>query len=222
MNQLDAIIASPSACYLFVGHQTSAKLAAAEFVSKGLNCTSFDTLRLKPNEKGSITIEMAHEVVSSLTKRSNRSDGHRIVIIESAERMTTQAQNALLKVIEEPPTGTIFILLVSSKKGVLATIASRCQVVYIRPTEEEIDPVIKHRVEEIISAGPMERIKLVDDLAKRPDLAAIIDYLAASVSKSARMQNATSQSLQSMQNYFIYSSAGVASKHALTEMMIQL
>lgn len=51
---------------------------------------------------------------------------HRVFIIDGADRMNTQAQNALLKVLEEPPSGVIFILITPSRTALLETVVSRC------------------------------------------------------------------------------------------------
>jgi DNA polymerase-3 subunit delta' len=53
----------------------------------------------------------------------------RVFIIDQAETMTPQAQNSLLKLLEEPPPRCVFILIVSSRLSVLETIFSRCQEV---------------------------------------------------------------------------------------------
>jgi DNA polymerase-3 subunit delta' len=52
-----------------------------------------------------------------------------VFILDSAERMTEQAANALLKTLEEPPGGTVFILLTTTPSALPATIVSRCQMV---------------------------------------------------------------------------------------------
>jgi len=272
-DSLDAIIASPTACYMLVGAPRSGRMASGLYVASQLHCggqegcagcrrimtgSDPDTLRIAPNEKGTITIEMAHNLVGSLSKHANRLGATRIVIIQSAERMTTAAQNALLKVIEEPPANTLFMLVLEDRRGVLPTIVSRCQTVYVRPvsdqaireyggpqlvelarnraglvmdilnapeslgTQMDIRKDTQARANTILSVSTFERMILVDELAKSSDLKEIIDNLAYNVLKSAREQNASSQALQSMQKYFIYGNAGVAAKHALTEMMIRL
>jgi DNA polymerase-3 subunit delta' len=53
----------------------------------------------------------------------------RVFVIDDAEKMTPQAQNSLLKLLEEPPVRFVFILIVSSRQSVLETIFSRCQEV---------------------------------------------------------------------------------------------
>ncbi len=242
---LRAIVAHPGACYMLVGPRYSGKLAAALYVAEELHSSQYDRLHIMPNEKGSITIEMAHQLVSDLSKKANRKGAIRVVIIESAERMTISAQNALLKVIEEPPADTLFILLVANSMGVLATIRSRCQTIYIRPVSglpelargraglmEATDTIldvhiniqqeIRNQAKEILGATPFNRVLMVDKLATDKNQAEIIDWLAHEISKAVRQQKASSQALQSMQNYFIYTAAGVSAKHALTELMIQL
>lgn len=68
----------------------------------------------------------------------------KIVVIWMAERMNASAANKLLKIIEEPEPGTVFILIVRSTETVLPTILSRCQQIHL-PTlkEEEISEYLK-------------------------------------------------------------------------------
>lgn len=58
---------------------------------------------------------------------------HKIVIIDSAEHIRREAANALLKTLEEPPENTIIILVASSARAVLSTIASRCLLIKFSP-----------------------------------------------------------------------------------------
>jgi DNA polymerase-3 subunit delta' len=61
----------------------------------------------------------------------------RIIIIDYAERMTHQAQNAFLKLLEEPGKGTSFILISNSASKLLPTILSRVEILEIRPITTE-------------------------------------------------------------------------------------
>ncbi len=61
----------------------------------------------------------------------------KVYIIENADTMNSAAQNALLKVLEEPPTGVIFILLVPSADSMLETIRSRCITLSLVPPERD-------------------------------------------------------------------------------------
>ena len=63
----------------------------------------------------------------------------RVIIINNADKMTTEAQNALLKNLEEPPLDTIFILTTNSTSSLLETIISRMHIVkVIKPDKDEI------------------------------------------------------------------------------------
>lgn len=66
------------------------------------------------------------------------SSPYKIYIIPHSETMTTEAQNALLKTIEEPPAYAIIILLTTNIENFLPTIMSRCVVLNIRPVEEDV------------------------------------------------------------------------------------
>ncbi len=60
----------------------------------------------------------------------------RVVIIADADRMTTEAQNALLKTLEEPPEGTCIVLTAKSDKSLLPTISSRTRVIDVLPVTQ--------------------------------------------------------------------------------------
>lgn len=83
--------------------------------------------RLQPWAAPGISIERIRELrrVSSLKPL----EGHRVVIIAEAEKMTIEAANALLKILEEPPPAMHLILTTSRVNALLPTILSRCQEV---------------------------------------------------------------------------------------------
>lgn len=62
---------------------------------------------------------------------------YRIFLIPEADRMTTQAANSVLKILEEPPRGWIFLLTASDPTLVLPTVLSRCQSLKLRPFDRE-------------------------------------------------------------------------------------
>lgn len=77
-----------------------------------------------------IKIEQAQQILEFLSLRSTKK--FRIVIIDQCHMMNTQAANALLKSIEEPPEGTFYFLITSNISSVLATIKSRCRVLHFK------------------------------------------------------------------------------------------
>lgn len=67
--------------------------------------------------------------VQSFLARRSLIDGKKVVIIDDAHKMTPQAQNCLLKTLEEPPEDSVILLVTSDAGSLFATIVSRCQVV---------------------------------------------------------------------------------------------
>lgn len=63
---------------------------------------------------------------------------YKIYIIDEAEKLTLQAQNALLKTIEEPPAYAVILLLTSNMETFLPTITSRCVKLNLRPVQESM------------------------------------------------------------------------------------
>lgn len=98
----------------------------------------FDWYRLIEIEKkqGQIGVDEAQEIVKKLYLKSYEG-GYKVMLIWMAEKMNTAAANKLLKLIEEPPDKTIFLLLCEDEEQILQTIRSRCQVVHFPPLAEE-------------------------------------------------------------------------------------
>ncbi len=63
---------------------------------------------------------------------------HKVYRIDGAEKMLDAAQNLLLKTLEEPPEYAVFLLLCTTKEGVLETVRSRCQTLSLTPLPEEV------------------------------------------------------------------------------------
>ncbi len=75
------------------------------------------------------------------------SSKYKVYIINEAEKMTPQAQNAILKTLEEPPAYAVIMLLVSNVNTLLPTILSRCVVLNMKPVRDEL--VKKYLMEEL-------------------------------------------------------------------------
>ena len=82
--------------------------------------------------EASIKISQVREMISELSIKPY-SGNWRINIIDGAERMTPEAQNSLLKSLEEPLSYNIFILITSQTQSILPTIRSRCQSYHFQP-----------------------------------------------------------------------------------------
>ena len=85
-----------------------------------------DIIMVKHEKPNTISIDEIREQVVNDVDIKPYSSPHRIYIIPDAEIMTPQAQNALLKTIEEPPEYAVIMLLTSNIDGLLPTIRSRC------------------------------------------------------------------------------------------------
>ena len=78
------------------------------------------------NELSSIKIEAIRELRDNAFRKPFEGQ-YRVFIIRHADRMTDQAQNALLKILEEPPLQSIFLLITGDVFGLLSTVRSRCR-----------------------------------------------------------------------------------------------
>ncbi len=102
--------------------------------------------------KTQIKIEQAREVLDFLSLKSL--SRHRIVIIEEAGMLSPGAANSLLKILEEPPPKTIFLLIAPTAKHVLPTLRSRSMVLTV--PAQNLDPIYnldlesRERINEII------------------------------------------------------------------------
>lgn len=82
-----------------------------------------------------VSIEQVRRVRGHLALRPVRGP-RKVAIVDDAERMTADAQNALLKTLEEPPGRTTLVLVATNAAVLLPTIRSRCQQVRFAPLEE--------------------------------------------------------------------------------------
>lgn len=90
---------------------------------------------LDPDVKDSIGIDAVREIKNFLWQKPNASP-RRTLIIDDAELLTTEAQNALLKITEEPPPSSLLIIIASDLEGLMGTIRSRLQVVHFGAVPE--------------------------------------------------------------------------------------
>lgn len=152
--------------YIFCGPKGSGKSLAADVFAKALNCTGEDHLKpcgsclsCRKFESGnhpnvdyirpsgaSIKIKQIREIISEVAKKPYE-NGYKVVVLEEADKMTQDAQDAFLKTLEEPPENTVFVLLAQNPNALLSTVLSRCQVFYMRK-------LTKQQIESFLSANP--------------------------------------------------------------------
>lgn len=91
----------------------------------------------KGEQKGAVDIDSARRILPFLRMTASSEKGWRIVIVDDADTMNRNAQNAVLKILEEPPPRALLILIVHRAGAMIPTIRSRCRVVAFSPLPEQ-------------------------------------------------------------------------------------
>ena len=157
--------------YLFSGPRGTGKTSTAKVLAMGLNCVNGPTpepdgtcesCRAIVNNSSMDVVEMdaasnrGIDEVRELRDRVNLapvSGRMKVYIIDEVHMLTTEAFNALLKMLEEPPEHVIFVLATTEKHRVLPTIISRCQSFDFRRPGV---PVLADKLAEIAEAEEIE------------------------------------------------------------------
>ena len=145
-----------SHAYLFTGGAGAGKRMFANTFAKALqcegagerpcctcaSCTAFDSgnhpdVIYVRTEKKSIGVDEIREQILETVNLKPYRFACKIYIMENADTMTVQAQNALLKTLEEPPVYARFLLLAERAEAFLPTILSRVAVMPLRPLPEQ-------------------------------------------------------------------------------------
>jgi DNA polymerase III subunit delta' len=150
-----ALASSPSHAYLFRGPQGAGKRAAARAFAAEILATGAedpddvrrralldpsphpDLVWLTPRGAQHLVEEVRERVIRAAAYRPFEG-GKRVFVVEAAEALRDESQNALLKTLEEPPEFVHLILLSSEPEALLETIASRCQPVDFAPLSAEV------------------------------------------------------------------------------------
>ena len=138
--QLRTIVKSPSHALLFEGQVGVGLKTVAQSFSRTIASSLASIEVVSPDEKGTIGITRIQSLYHSV--KIKHSERH-VTIIDDADAMTTEAQNAFLKMLEEPPRYHVFLLISHSPEKLLPTIMSRLQSYTIRPVAHaETDKII--------------------------------------------------------------------------------
>lgn len=106
-----------------------------------------DIIHVEHRNAGSIGVEDIREQLCGDIQIRPYASPYKIYIVDEAEKMTIQAQNALLKTIEEPPSYGVILLLTTNSEAFLPTILSRCVTLKLRPVKDDL--VRKYLMEEL-------------------------------------------------------------------------
>ncbi len=128
------------------------------------------------NKQGLISAKEAENVSKKMSLKSYEG-GYKFMVIWMAEKMNPSASNKLLKLLEEPPKKTIFLLLCENEAGVLGTIRSRCQKIELSPVASED-----------IASGLKTAFEIEDSFAEEISLKAKGNYrTAAQIAESQQI-----------------------------------
>ena len=95
-------------------------------------------------KQGNISVNEARSILDRLSL-SAVEGGYRTVVVYLPEKMNAQAANALLKMVEEPPAKTLFVLITHAPEKVLVTISSRCLHMRVQPLSPEAEREVHAR-----------------------------------------------------------------------------
>lgn len=137
---------------------------------KKQNINPIDINRTLQDEN--LGIENIREIVKKIYLKPINSL-KKAVVINNFSSATLEAQSALLKVLEEPPSNTYIILCADNEKTLLPTLLSRCKIIVLdKPTQElsqELLTKYDSLLKDILNASIGEKLKIAQDLAKNKD-----------------------------------------------------
>ncbi len=183
--------------YIFYGQPRAGKATFALSLANYLETGEFqpehtgvlgDLLLIKP-EEGTIGIDPVRAIREFLSRRPNRSP-YRMVIVDQADALTDEAQNALLKVAEEPPASAFLALILEDPERLRLTLQSRFQKLYFAPAGEKeiagwlvmekgIQPEKAQKAAKEAHGSPGLAWALLADEELRSRLASAREYLGA-------------------------------------------
>lgn len=91
----------------------------------------------KGKQRDHVDVDSARAVVPFLRMKAAKEGGWRVVILDDSDTMNRNAQNAILKILEEPPERTLLIVIAHRLGAMIPTIRSRCRVIEFYPLAKE-------------------------------------------------------------------------------------
>lgn len=128
------------------GKHTLAKILTASFVCESENKPCGQCNQCKKFLSGNhvditycptdIKVKELRDALKDASYLPNDAE-HRVFVFEEAEKLSVVCQNALLKIVEEPPKHAVFIFITENIKAILQTVRSRCEALAMEPLEEK-------------------------------------------------------------------------------------
>jgi DNA polymerase III delta prime subunit len=246
--QLDTMLQKPQGSWIFCGPSTGLRGAAAadlsyvlhghaqsqadcKICSKLASGTHPDVVTIMPSDKGSIGIDAVKSLQHTLAlSRHDQGMPYRLMIIEDADKLTIQAQNALLRLLEEPPADAIIILLTSDESKLLGTVRSRCRTLYFPETSMQVEAPNSARdtmMDEILAADQFTQLAMAGQIDQKFDAAAFRTALGQRLRASLRQAETTQalvaavRQLDALERFERNASSNVPPKTALTAYLLE-
>lgn len=127
------LLAMAMACY----QQESAPCGGCDACVQAKGGSNPDIIHIQPGDKKSISVENIRQMTKDAYVKPFAA-AKKVYIIDQADSMTEQAQNAFLKLLEEPPAYAVFILVAENASMLLQTILSRCMTVRFAPVADQV------------------------------------------------------------------------------------
>lgn len=166
---LEAFILEPAHALCLSGDVGAGLGTVARTLAERLSGSSLAVTVISP-EKGLIPIDRVRQLYGETRAKQT---GRRCIIIDDADRMSAEAQNALLKLLEEPVENVHFILTSHHLQALLPTIRSRLQVIAVRPIDETasikllsqylLNDVRQRQILFLAAGKPAELVRLAGD-----------------------------------------------------------
>lgn len=123
------------------------------------------------SEEEKLGVAQAKQIIEHLGLKAYQ-EGPQTVVVLQAEELTPEAQNSLLKTLEEPPVNSLILLGVSSEDQLLPTILSRCNVLNLNFKIENLKLSDKDRgvVEKLLGASLEGRFVLIEKIDNKEEL----------------------------------------------------
>ena len=106
--------------------------SACRRIARGVHA---DVLLIEPGDTGAIKVDQVRDAIERAAYRPFEGR-RRVVIVDTADALLPEAQNALLKTLEEPPSASVFVLVTSRPDVLLPTVRSRCHRLRFGPLPE--------------------------------------------------------------------------------------
>ncbi|MCR5654422.1 MAG: DNA polymerase III subunit delta' [Lachnospiraceae bacterium] len=147
-----------SHAYILVGERSAGKEFIANVFAKALQCEDYkdgepcckchscgqadsgnqpDIIKLQHEKPNTIGVDDVRKLIGDVAVKPYSSKW-KVYIVNEAEKMTVQAQNALLKTLEEPPAYVVILLLATNLETLLPTIQSRCVILNMKPVKDDL------------------------------------------------------------------------------------